>query len=249
MSARLFRVPAVVVMPVTAPVVKVEGARALGAEVLFEGTTSVERKTRAETEANNRGLHMVPPFDDSRIVAGQGTVGLEILQDCPDLAQVLVPVGGGGLIAGIASVIKQCRPQVRVIGVEPIGAAKMTASLSAGHPVSLDRVASVADGLLPVRPGDLTFQYVRRWVDEILTVDDNSIVEAMFWLFRRAKLVVETSGAATVAALASRTNDMGSKGSGAGATVVVLSGGNISLEMLAELSGVGTLNAKRKLRI
>ena len=246
MSARFFRVPAVVVMPVTAPVVKVEGARSLGAEVLFEGTTSVERKARAETEASNRGLHMVPPFDDPRIVAGQGTVGLEILRDCPDLSQVLVPVGGGGLIAGIASVIKQCRPQVRVIGVEPTGAAKMTASLSAGHSVSLDRVASVADGLLPVRPGDLTFQYVRRWVDEILTVDDDSIVEAVLWLFRRAKLVVEASGAATLAALLSTTDNMGWKGSGAGATVVVLSGGNISLETLAEFSQVSTLPARRQ---
>ena len=244
MAARRFRVPAVVVMPVSAPVIKVEGARALGAEVLFEGTTSAERKTRAETEASNRGLQMVPPFDDPWIVAGQGTVGLEILRDCPDLAQVLVPVGGGGLIAGIASVIKQRCPQVRVIGVEPCGAAKMTASLSAGHPVSLSRVASVADGLLPVRPGDLTFQYVRRWVDEILTVDDGSIVEAALWLFRRAKLVVETSGAAALAALLNMTNDVASQGSRAGATVVVLSGGNISLETLADLALGGTASVR-----
>ena len=236
MSARLFRVPAVVVMPSTAPKVKVEGARALGAEVLFEGTTSAERKIRAETEAGKRGLQMVPPFDHPWIVAGQGTVGLEILNDCPDLTQVLVPIGGGGLIAGIASVIKQCRPEVRVIGVEPRGAAKMTASLAAGHPVSLDRVASVADGLLPVRPGDLTFHYVRRWVDEIVTIDDGPIVEAVLWLCRRAKLVVETSGAATLAALLELTDGVASTESKAGSTVVVLSGGNISLETLTELS-------------
>lgn len=236
MAARRFQVPAVVVMPVSAPVIKVEGARALGAEVLFEGTTSAERKTRAETEASNRGLQMVPPFDDPWIVAGQGTVGLEILRDCPDLAQVLVPIGGGGLIAGIASVIKQCRPEVRVIGVEPRGAATMKASLAAGHPVSLDRVASIADGLLPVRPGDLTFHHVRRWVDEIVTIDDGPIVEAVLWLCRRAKLVVETSGAATLAALLELTDGAASTESKAGSTVVVLSGGNISLETLTELS-------------
>ena len=140
---------------------------------------------------------MVPPFDHPWIIAGQGTVGLEILDDCPEVARILVPVGGGGLVAGVAAAVKQRRPGVNLVGVEPTGAAKITASLAAGRPVALDRVASLADGLLPVRPGDLTFHHVRRFVDEMVTVDDDPIAAAVLWLFRRAKLVVETSGAAT----------------------------------------------------
>jgi len=236
MSAQIFQVPAVVVMPVTAPKIKVEGARALGAEIIFEGTTSADRKARAEAEAGKRGLQMVPPFDHPWIIAGQGTVGLEILSDCSELAQILVPVGGGGLIAGIASVVKQRRPEVRIIGVEPEGAAKMTASLAAGHPVVLERVASIADGLLPVSPGNLTFNYVKRWVDEIVTIDDRAIRDATLWLCSRAKLVVETSGAVTLAALLKMTNGNPKTGLSSGSTVVVLSGGNISLELPKDLS-------------
>ena len=231
MAAGLVGIPAVVVMPTTAPAVKVEGARAFGAEILFEGTTSAERKTRAECEAMDRGLYMVPPFDHPWIVAGQGTVGLEVLADCPDVCQVLVPVGGGGLLAGVAAAIKQRRPEVRVVGVEPVGAPKMQASLAAGHPVSLDRVTSVADGLLPVRPGDLTFAHVREFVDELVTVDDRAIVAAVHWLFRHGKLVVEASGAATLAAVMT-----GAVRDVAGPSVVVLSGGNIALDTLAQLT-------------
>ena len=239
MAARRVGAPAVVVMPTTAPAVKVEGARALGAEILFEGTTSIERKVRAETVARDRQLQMVPPFDHPWIIAGQGTVGLEILDDCPDVARVLVPVGGGGLVAGVAAAVKQQRPEVRVIGVEPSGAAKMTASLAAGRPVALDRVASLADGLLPVRPGDLTFHHVRRLVDEMVTVDDDPIADAVLWLFRRAKLVVETSGAATLAALLNASGpDVSNQPPAGGATVVVLSGGNLGLDTLTELAAL-----------
>ena len=234
LAAGLEGVPAVVVMPTTAPRIKVEGARALGAEVIFEGTTSADRRTRAEAEAGARGLHIVPPFDHPWIIAGQGTVGLEILRDCPEVARVFVPVGGGGLISGIAAAVKQRRPDVRVVGVEPEGAAKMQASLAAGHPVALDRVASIADGLVPVRPGDLTFDHARRFVDEIVTVSDDAIAGAVLWLFRRAKLVVETSGAATLAAILD--DDATGTGSGDGTTVAVLSGGNIALETLVALA-------------
>ena len=234
LAAGLVGVPAVVVMPTTAPRIKVEGARALGAEVIFEGTTSADRRTRAEAVAGARGLHVVPPFDHPWIIAGQGTVGLEILRDCPDVARVVVPVGGGGLISGIAAVVKQRRPNVRVVGVEPEGAAKMGASLAAGHPVALDRVASIADGLLPVRPGDLTFDHVLRFVDEIVTVSDDAIAGAVLWLFRHAKLVVETSGAATLAAILAEAGE--EAGSGEGPTVAVLSGGNIALETLVALT-------------
>ena len=234
LAAGLVGVPAVVVMPTTAPRIKVDGARALGAEVIFEGTTSADRKTRAEAEAGTRGLHIVPPFDHPWIIAGQGTVGLEILRDCPVVARVFVPVGGGGLISGIAAAVKQCRPDVRVVGVEPEGAATMRASLAAGHPVALDRVASIADGLVPVRPGDLTFDHAHRFVDEIVTVSDDAIAGAVLWLFRRAKLVVETSGAATLAAILDE--DGKAAGSDDGPTVAVLSGGNIALDTLVALA-------------
>ena len=140
-------------------------------------------------------------------------------------------------MAGVAAAVKQQRPDVRLVGVEPTGAAKMTASLAAGRPVALDRVASLADGLLPVRPGDLTFHHVQRFVDEVVTVDDDAIADAVLWLFRRAKLVVETSGAATLAALLSGSvPDRSDPSPAGGATVVVLSGGNLGLDTLAQLA-------------
>jgi len=223
-------IPAVVVMPTTAPAIKVEGTRACGAEVLFEGTTSVERQARAESEASRRGLVVIPPFDDPMIIAGQGTVGREILEDAPSAERVYVPIGGGGLVSGIAAAIKLSRPSTKVIGVEPVGAACMAASRRAGHPVTLDSTASVADGLLPVRPGDLTYEHVDRFVDDLVTVQDEAIERAVAWLFRRAKLVVEPSGAATVAAVLS---DAASDHPGV--TVAVLSGGNVSSSALCEL--------------
>ena len=234
MAAGVVGVPAVVVMPTTAPPIKVAGARALGAEVIFEGSTSADRKTRAEAEARERGLHMVPPFDHPWIIAGQGTAGLEILDDCPDMVRVLVPIGGGGLISGIAAAVKRRRPDVRVVGVEPEGAATMRMSVAAGHPVELDRVVSIADGLLPIRPGDLTFDHVRQLVDEIVTVSDDAIAAAVLWLFRCAKLVVEPSGAATLAAILNEARTGGDTTDGP--TVAVLSGGNIALETLVKLA-------------
>ena len=231
--------PAVVVMPTTAPAVKVEGARALGAEILFAGTTSTERRRRAEAVAEERRLQMVPPFDHPWIIAGQGTVGLEILEDCPDAARIFVPVGGGGLAAGVAAAVKPQRPEARVIGVEPSGAARMAASLAAGRPVALDQVASLADGLLPVRPGDLTFEHVRRLVDEMVTVDDEPIADAVLWLFRRARLVVEPSGAAALAAFrAASAAAPPREPPAAGAAVVVLSGGNLGLDTLNRLAAL-----------
>ena len=231
-AARRIGLPAVVVMPETAPAVKVEGTRSYGAEVLFEGTTSVERRRRAEALAAERGLTMVPPFDHPEIIAGQGTVGREILEDQPSSDTVYVPIGGGGLVAGVAAAVKQRRPATRVVGVEPAGAAAMARSLAAGAPVTLDSVESIADGLLPVRPGDLTFAHAAAFVDEVVTVGERAIADAVRWLAARAKLVVEPSGAATVAAvLFSDRGDGGADGD----AVAVLSGGNVSPAALAAL--------------
>jgi len=229
LAARELGAPAVVVMPTTAPAIKVEGARAFGAEVIFAGTTSADRKTRAEHEAAERGLTMVPPFDHEWIIAGQGTLGLELLQQRPDVETILVPVGGGGLLAGVAAAIKQTKPNVRVIGVEPAGAAAMKASLAQGHAVTLDKTASVADGLMPVRPGDLTFAHAQHYVDEVITVEDDQIIDAVLWLFTKAKVVAEPSGAATVAAA------LAGLVTGPGPLIAIVSGGNIGLEKLDEL--------------
>ena len=229
LAARELGIPAVVVMPTTAPPIKIDGARGFGAEVILEGTTSVDRRRRAEQEAAARGLTMVPPFDHEWIIAGQGTLGLEILEQRPDVEAILVPVGGGGLLAGVSTAIKATKPSVRVIGVEPVGAAAMKASLDAGHPVTLEKTASVADGLMPVRPGDETFEHARRFVDEILTVDDDQIIDAVLWAFEKAKIVAEPSGAATIAAALYGRVDC------AGPLVAIVSGGNMAMGKLAEL--------------
>jgi threonine dehydratase len=242
LAARELGIRAVVVMPTRAPAIKVNGARGYGAEVICAGTTSADRRARAEDEAAARDLTIVPPFDHDAIIAGQGTVGLEILDQYTDVATVLVPVGGGGLLAGVAAALKQSKPEVRVVGVEPTGAASMKASLDAGHPVTLKSTHSIADGLLPLRPGNLTFAYARRFVDQVVVVRDSVIVDALQWLFSRAKLVVESSGATAVAAVLAEPNGVG----GEGPVVAILSGGNVDLTTMTELrasspalSGVG----------
>ncbi len=227
LAARLLGVAAVVVMPETAPRVKVNGAERLGAEVLFAGTTVLDRKSRAESVAAARGLTMVPPFDHPWIIAGQGTCGLEIVEQRPSITVVYVPMGGGGLISGVAVAVNALRPAVRVVGVEPAGAPKMTASRAAGRPVTLPKTASIADGLVAVRPGDLTFAHVQALVDDVLTVDDDEIASAVKWLFDNANVVAEPSGAASVAAVL--------RGKTAGEDVVaVVSGGNVPPEDYAK---------------
>jgi threonine dehydratase len=229
-AGRHLSIPAVVVMPTTAPAIKVEGARALGAEVQFAGTTTIDRKIAAEALERERGLAMVPPFDDARIIAGQGTVGLEIVAQEPDVTTVYVPLGGGGLASGVAAAVKALKPGIRVVGVEPDGAPKMTRSLAAGRPVTLDRVSTMADGLAAVRPGDLTFAHVRALVDEVVLVTEAEIADAVRVLAREAKLVAEPSGAASVAA-AMRLAPPGSSGR----HVAIVSGGNVEPSMLAAL--------------
>ncbi|MCA1584260.1 MAG: threonine/serine dehydratase [Acidobacteria bacterium] len=230
LAARERGARAVIVMPTTAPAIKVDGARGYGADVLFAGTTSTDRKVRAEQEAEARGLTIVPPFDHPWIIAGQGTSGLEILEQAPDVATVFVPMGGGGLISGVAAALKLSKPEVRVVGVEPEGAPKMTRSREAGHPVTLEWSASIADGLLTMRPGDLTFKHVQAFVDTIVTVTDEQIARAVAWLSRHARLVVEPSGAATVAAVAAGLSDPSLDGP----CVAIVSGGNVEPSAFAK---------------
>jgi threo-3-hydroxy-L-aspartate ammonia-lyase len=229
LAARLRGIPCVVVMPTTAPPVKREGAARLGAEVVLEGTTSLERKLRAEAIQAERGLAMVPPFDHPTIIAGQGTAALEAAEAWPEMDTWLVCVGGGGLAAGSAVSLRALRPGARIVGVEPEGAAAMRRSLDAGAPVTLDRVETLADGLAPVRPGDLTFHHVQELFDDVVTVSDEAIREAARFLLHRQKLVVEYSGAAAVAALQAGAVEVQGRRVG-----VTITGGNLDPSILRE---------------
>lgn len=230
LAGKLRGIRVVVVMPTTAPAVKRDGARRLGAEVVFEGTTSVERRARAEALAEEEGLVIVPPFDHRHIIAGQGTVGLEIVRAWEDVDMVLVPIGGGGLASGTAAAVKRMKPGAAVVGVEPEGAASMRAALDYGAPRLLTEIATIADGLAPVISGELTFEHARNLLDDVVTVTDEAIREATSLLVHRQKLVVEYSGAATTAALLSGAVD--ARGAGVAA---IISGGNLDPSLLAEL--------------
>jgi threonine dehydratase len=215
-------------MPTTAPAIKSEGAKGFGAEVVFEGTNSLQRRAKAEEIAAARGLTMVPPFDHAWIIAGQGTIGLEILEQCPGVGTVLVPVGGGGLVSGVSAAIKQSKPGITVVGIEPTGAAAMKHSVESGEVRTLASTHSIADGLMAVRPGDLNFAHVRAFVDRIDTVDDTEIAAAVRWLFNIAKIVAEPSGAATVAAALHESATYTPP------VVAIISGGNLAPADLAK---------------
>tara|TARA_B110000116_G_scaffold72825_1_gene63087 strand:+ start:7409 stop:8368 length:960 start_codon:yes stop_codon:yes gene_type:complete len=230
LAAQLHGIRAVVVMPVNAPQIKRDGAARLGAEVILEGTTSTERRVRAESIAAEENLTIVPPYDALGIIAGQGTTGLEIAEESEDFEVLLAPIGGGGLCSGCAAAIRRLRPNVKIVGVEPVGGASMKAALDAGEPVTLPQVDSIADGLLPVRSGDRTFAHVREFVDQVVLVEDDEIREAAKFLFVHERVVVEFSGAATVAALRSGRIES------AGRTVAaVVSGGNVDPGVIANL--------------
>ena len=231
MAAQKLGAPAVIVMPTTAPQVKIDGCKSYGAEVIMEGTTSLDRQKRAEKEASARGLTIVPPFDHKQIIIGQGTMGLEILEQCPEVGTVFVPVGGGGMASGVAAAIKLSKPSVRIVAVEPVGAPKMTKSLEAGQPITLPSSKSIADGLMNLRPGDITFAHIRTFVDEVVMVSEADIAGTVGWLFRHARLVVEPSGAVTTAAVAL---GLGNVDLTKGPVVAVVSGGNVAPEAFAK---------------
>jgi threonine dehydratase len=233
LAAKMYGVSATVVMPTTVSTAKRAGAERLGARVVLAGTTTKDRMDRALELVASEGLTLVPPYDDPDIIAGQGTAGLEIMEDLPNAGTVLVPVGGGGCSAGIATAIKRLSPSTRVIGVEPTGAAKLTRARAAGQPVGLDRSESIADGLLAVRVGGIPFAHHQAFMDDVVTVGEDAILDAMRLLLNRAKLVAEPSGAITVAALMSGVVRQ------VGPTVAVLSGGNIEWDGLLALLGNG----------
>jgi threonine dehydratase len=229
LAAKLFGVPATVVMPTTVTPAKRGGAERLGARVVLAGKTTADRMARAEELVSEEGLTLVPPYDHPVIIAGQGTVGLEIAADMPDVDTVLVPVGGGGFSAGVAAALKLRRPKTRIVGVEPSGAPKLSRARAAGRPVKLEYTGGLADGLLATEIGQVTFAHHQRYVDDVVLVDDEALRGAMRLLLDRMKLVVEPSGAITVAALLNGLVEP------RGPTVAVLSGGNVEWDGLREL--------------
>jgi threonine dehydratase len=231
MAAGIFGVPAVIVMPTTVTEAKRAGAERLGARVVLAGTTTDERAEKAREICETEGMTFVPPYDDATIIAGQATVGLEIVDDLPDVETVLVPVGGGGLSAGVSTAVKLLAPNARVIGVEPTTAPKLSRAREQGHPVHLEKTGGLADGLQASAVGTIPFMHHQLYVDEAVIVDESALVPAMRHLMDRMKLVVEPSGAITVAAL------MSGVVKGKGKTVTVLSGGNIEWGGLRELLG------------
>jgi threonine dehydratase len=231
LAAAIKGVRAVVCMAENATPAKIEATRAYGAEVVLSGTIWDEADEKARELVASEGLTYVHPFDDLDLIAGQGTVGVELLEDWPELDVVVVPIGGGGLISGISTFLKSARPAVRVLGVESADGAAMKASVEAGERVTLERCDTIVDGLRVKRVGEHTFELVRRFVDEIVTVPDEAIFESVAWTMAHTKLVVEGAAAATVAALRA-----GLVEAPAGTRVAcVLSGGNLDLSQLRGL--------------
>jgi len=229
-AAALLGSHATIVMPEDAPAVKLDATRGYGAEVVPYDRWTESREEIGAQLAGERGLELVRPYDDPLVMAGQGTVALELLEEAPELDVLVVPMSGGGLMAGCATVAKALRPGIRTVGVEPAAGDDTRRSLAAGDRVRIDVPRTVADGLQATEPGELTFDVNRRLVDEVVTVTDEEIVGAMIFLFDRLKIVAEPSGAVGIAALLGGKLDARDRSVG-----VVLSGGNVGAARFAEL--------------
>ena len=237
-AAQAAGVPATIVMPTTTPLVKVNNTKDYGARVILHGEVFDEAAEKAAQLAGEEGLTYVHPFNDLGVATGQGTIAYEIFQDLPDVDVILVPIGGGGLAAGVSTLAKLLNPNVTVIGVEPEGAASMKASLEAGHVVTLPTANTIADGVAVKTPGDLVFPYVQKNVDRVLSIPDVELVDAFLDVMEKHKMVVENAGLLTVAAL--KHLDMEGKN-----VVSVLSGGNMDVITMASLVQHGLINRGR----
>jgi len=233
-----------IVMPLATPLVKVASTRSFGAEVILHGASYDEACEEALRRRDEEGRTFIHPFDDPVVISGQGTVALELLEQVPDLEAVVVPIGGGGLIGGIACALKETNPKIRVIGVEPEKLPSMLRAREAGSPVTIAAEATIADGIAVRRAGDVTLPLVTRYVDEIVTVDDEEIASAILTLLEREKTLAEGAGAAALAAiLQSKTNLRHRR------TVVLVCGGNIDVTLLAKIIERGLVKDGRLLRI
>ncbi|HEX5758281.1 MAG TPA: threonine ammonia-lyase [Thermoanaerobaculia bacterium] len=236
--------PATVVMPLTAPLVKVANTERLGARAVLHGETFEEAYAEACRRAQEEGLAFIHPFEDPRVIAGQGTIGLELVEQVPDLGAVVVPIGGGGLISGIATAVKSLRPEVRVYGVVTEAAPAAAESFRGGTIVERATRRSVADGIAVKRPGELTFAHIRRYVDDVVTVSEEEIRAAIFRLLEGCKTLAEGAAAAAVAALAAgRLPDLTGR-----RVAVVLSGGNIDVQLLERIIDLTLVQSHRLVR-
>lgn len=238
------RIPAVIVMPEWAPLVKVTSARYHEAEVVLAGDNYDEAYAEARRIEAERGLVFVHPFDDPAVIAGQATLGLECVEQCPEVDAVVVPVGGGGLLAGVALAVKTTSPRVRVIGVQAREIAAMQAALAAGRRVRLPAAATIADGIAVREVGELTFELARRYADAVVTVDEEEIANAILLLLEIEKTVVEGAGATTLAALVNRKVALEGR-----TVVLVLSGGNIDVNVIARIIERGLVKDGRLVRL
>ena len=235
---------ALIVMPLTTPLVKVTATRDFGAEVLLHGTNYDEAFAEAMRQCDAQSLTFIHPFDDPDVMAGQGTIGLELLEQVPQLEAVVVPIGGGGLIGGIACAIKETRPDIRIIGVQTSRLPSMAAAVEAHHPVTVEAATTIADGIAVRRAGDLTLPVVERYVDEIVTVDEDEIASAILMLLEREKTLAEGAGAAALAALLQhRTSLHGAH------TAVLVCGGNIDVTLLSRIIERGLVQDGRLIRL
>ena len=237
-AAQTAGVKAVIVMPTTTPLVKVNNTKDYGAEVILQGETFDDAAALAARLSEEKGYTYVHPFNDPVIATGQGTISYEIFQDLPDVDVILVPIGGGGLASGVSTLAKLLNPNVKVIGVEPVGAAAMKASVEAGHVVTLPTVNTIADGVAVKTPGDQVFPYIQKNIDDILTIEDGELVDAFLDMTEKHKMIVENAGLLTIAALSHL------KGEGKN-VVSILSGGNMDVITMSSLIQHGLINRGR----
>jgi threonine dehydratase len=239
LAAKLAGSRATIVMPESTPLVKIQRTESYGAEVVLSGATYDDAQEKAREIASERGATLVHPFDDPSIIFGQGTVGLEVLEELDDLDTIVVPVGGGGLIAGIALAVKAQAPRVRIVGVQAAGSASMVRSIEAGRKITLEHPDTIADGIRVGTPGDLTLEVARRHVDEWVTVDEREIADAVAQTMEKSKVVAETAGVAAIAAL------IAGKVRGGKRVCAIVSGGNIDLNLLARIIESGLASSGR----
>jgi threonine dehydratase len=233
-----------IVMPLATPQIKVAATRGFGAEVILHGANYDEACEEALRRCKEEGRTFIHPFDDAEIINGQGTIGLELLEQVPELEAVVVPIGGGGLISGVACALKESNPKIRVIGVEPEKLPSMLRAREAGAPVTINAEATIADGIAVRRAGEVTLPLVTRYVDEIVTVDDEEIASAILILLEKEKTLAEGAGAAALAALLQSKTNLRQR-----RTVVLVSGGNIDVTLLAKIIERGLVKDGRLLRI
>jgi threonine dehydratase len=233
-----------IVMPLTTPLIKVSATKGYGAEVVLHGANYDEACEEAVRRSAESGMTFVHPFDDEVVIAGQGTMGLEILQQVPDIEAVVAPIGGGGLIAGVACAVKETNPHVRVIGVQPARLPSMKVAIAEGHPVTLSPAATIADGIAVRRAGEKTLPLIQKYVDDIVTVDEEEIANAILLLLEREKTLAEGAGAAAMAALINRKTPLSGK-----RVAVLVCGGNIDVSLLSRIMERGLVKDGRLVRL